>query len=325
MNISRRNLLGLSLAAPLLGQPPKPTPPEDETPTIKVEVDLVNIFCSVRDKSGSYISTLTKDDFQVLEDGKAQELKFFARETNLPLTIGLLVDVSRSQEALIDVEREASLRFFSRVLRQKDMAFVISFGVDSDLLQDYTNSIPLLRKALMGLRLNAGTGGISPMPSPVPVQQRGTVLYEAVFLAADEKLKSEVGRKAMVVITDGNDYGSRIKIEKAIESAQRADAIIYSVLYEDPRYTSPMFGGASGEGPLKKMADETGGRIFRVSRRLTLDEIYDQIQQEMRSQYALGYTPTNSSRDGAFRKLDIRARGKELKVQARKGYYSSKG
>jgi len=325
MNISRRELLGLSLAAPLLAQPPKPAPPEEEAPTIKVEVDLVNLFCSVRNKSGSYISNLTKDDFQVFEDGKPQDLKFFVRETDLPLTIGLLVDVSRSQEALIDIEREASLRFLSRVLRQKDMAFAISFGVDSDLLQDYTNSIPLLRKALMGLRLNAGTSVRSPTPSTIPIPQRGTVLYEAVFLAADEKLKGEVGRKAMVVITDGNDYGSRIKLEKAIEASQRADSIIYSVLYEDPRYTSPFFGGASGEGVLHKMADETGGRIFRVSHKLSLDQIYDEIQQEMRSQYALGYTPTNGVRDGSFRKLEIRPRNKDLKVQARKGYYASKG
>lgn len=326
MMIPRRRFLALPLGLPLLAQqPPKPVPPEDETPTIKIDVDLVNIFCSVREKNGSYVATLVKDDFSLLEDGKAQTLKFFTRETNLPLTIGLLVDVSRSQESLIDVEREASLRFFQKVLREKDMVFAISFGVDSELLQDYTNSIGLLRKALSGLRLNAGTnvGGIN--PGPIPTQPRGTVLYEAIYLAADEKLRSEVGRKAIIVITDGNDYGSRIKIEKAIEAAQRSDAIIYSVLFEDPRYTSSYFGGMSGEGPLRRMSEETGGRVFRVSGKQTLDLIYDQIQDELRSQYALGYTPTNASRDGSFRRIEIKMNRKDLKVQARKGYYAGKG
>jgi|WetSurMetagenome_2_1015567.scaffolds.fasta_scaffold204814_2 VWFA-related protein len=327
MTTSRRDFLALPLAVPLLAQqPPKPAPPEDETPTIKVDVDLVNIFCSVREKNGPYVANLAKDDFTLLEDNKAQTLKFFTRETNLPLTIGLLVDVSRSQENLIDVEREASLRFFQKVIRQKDMVFAISFGVDSELLQDCTNSISLLRKALAGLRLNAGTnvGGII-NPGPIPTQQRGTVLYEAVYLAADEKLRSEVGRKAIIVITDGDDYGSRIKIEKAIEAAQRSDAIIYSVLFEDPRYTSPMYGGVSGEGPMRKMSDETGGRVFRVSGKQTLDQIYDQIQDELRSQYALGYTPTNSARDGSFRRIEIKMSRKDLRVQARKGYYAGKG
>lgn len=327
MMTSRRGFLALPLGLPLLAQqPPKPVPPEDETPTIKVDVDLVNIFCSVREKNGAYIATLAKDDFSLLEDGKAQTVKFFTRETNLPLTIGLLVDVSRSQENLIDVEREASLRFFQKVLREKDMVFAISFGVDSELLQDYTNSIGLLRKALHGLRLNAGSnvGGII-NPGPIPTQPRGTVLYEAVYLAADEKLRQEVGRKAIIVITDGDDYGSRIKIEKAIEAAQRSDAIIYSVLFEDPRYTSSFYGGVSGEGPMRRMSEETGGRVFRVSGKQTLDHIYDQIQDELRSQYALGYTPTNASRDGAFRRIEIKMNRKDLKVQARKGYYAGKG
>jgi VWFA-related protein len=301
-------------------QKPKPA---DEDQVIKVDVDLVNLLFSVRDKKGGYLPDLAKDDFTLLEDGKQQDIKFFARETDLPLTIGLLVDVSKSQERLIDDERQASYRFFERVLKPKDMAFLLSFGVDSELLQDYTNSMTLLRSGLAGLRLNAGA--FSPTGSPIPGQQRGTVLYEAVYLAAQEKLRPEVGRKAMVVITDGDDVGSRIKIEKAIEEAQRSDAIIYSVLYEDPRYTSPMFGGISGEGPMRKMADETGGRLFRVDRHWTLESIYDEIQRELRSQYAFGYTPTNSARDGSFRKIEIRTKNKDLKVQVRKGYYASKG
>ena len=323
------NWMPLLLAASCVAQapPPKPKPVEDDaSQTIKVDVDLVNIFFSVRDKKGAYIANLTQNDVEFLEDGKRQALKYFTRETDLPLTIGLLVDVSRSQEALIEAERAASHRFFSQVLGKKDMAFVISFGADSELLQDYTNSLALLRKGLGGLRLNAGVGGYSPTGSPVPVPGggRGTVLYDTVWLAAEEKLRSEVGRKAMVVITDGNDVGSRIRIEKAIEAAQRSDAIIYTVLFEDPRYTSGYYGGTSGEGPMRKMAEETGGRLFRVDRRNTLESIYATIQQEMRSQYAAAYRPANQERDGSFRRLEVHASNKDYKVQVRRGYYAPK-
>lgn len=327
MSLLRGRWIAATLAFCAMGQAPPPNPPkppsEADEPVIKIDVDLVNVLFSIREKKGAYISTLSKDDFTILEDGKPQEIKFFARETDLPLTIGLLVDVSKSQEALIEDERQASYRFFSRVLRAKDMAFLISFGVDSELLQDLTNSAPLLKQGLSGLRLNAGA--YSPTGSPVPLAQRGTVLYEAIYLAANDRLKNEVGRKAIVVITDGNDVGSRIKMDKAIEEAQRSDVIIYSILYEDPRYTSGYYGGTSGEGPLKKMSEETGGRMFRVDRRYGLEQIYDEIQQELRSQYAIGYTPTNTARDGSFRKVEIRARNKDLKVQTRRGYYASKG
>lgn len=170
------------------------------------------------------------------------------------------MDVSGSQTALIEEERRASYRFFSQVLRKKDMAFIISFGVDTEELQDFTNSLPLLQKGLDSLKSNAGVSGYSPTGTTVPSGNRGTVLYESVWLAAKEKLRSEVGRKALVVITDGNDFGSRIKIEKAIEEAQRSDAIIYVVLFEDPRYTSWAYGGMSGEGPMR---DSIGRRDRR--------------------------------------------------------------
>ncbi len=185
----------------------------------------MNLFFSVRDRKGAYVSTLGKEDFTVYEDGKPQEIRYFSRETDQPLTLGLLVDVSRSQEALIEVERRASARFLERVLREKDMAFLISFGVDAELLQDFTNSPVLLARGLERLRLNAGVSGMSPTGSPVPMPggPRGTVLYDAVWLASREKLRNEVGRKALVVITDGVDVGSRVKLEEAIEEAQRAD------------------------------------------------------------------------------------------------------
>jgi VWFA-related protein len=292
-----------------------------------VDVNLVNLYFSIRDRNGAYVSNVEQSDLEVYENGKLQEIKFFARETDQPLTIGLLVDVSRSQEALIEDERRASYQFFSQVLRPKDMAFLISFGADTELLQDFTNSLPLLQQGLGRLRLNAGVSGtITPPPVPVPGGGRGTVLYEAVWLAAKEKFRSEVGRKAIVLITDGVDVGSRVKIADAIEEAQRSDVIIYSVLYEDPRYTSWVYGGQSGEGPMKRMAEETGGRVFRVDRRMSLSDVYSTIQQELRTQYAVAYTPSNDLRDGSFRRIEIRlkdrARSRGYRVQARKGYYA---
>ena len=316
--------LAAALAAAAYGQKPAPQPPpEEETPVIRVDVELVNLFFSARDRKGGYVRGLEAQDFEVYEDGKRQEIKFFARETDLPLTLGLLVDVSRSQERLIETEKRASERFFEQVLRKKDLAFLISFGPDTDLLQDYTNSPVLLRRGLEQLRVTGGVSGVYTPPTvPVPGGGRGTVLYEAVWLAAKEKLRREVGRKAIILITDGVDVGSRIKIGEAIEEAQRSDAIIYPILFEDPRYTSAMFGGASGEGAMKRMAEETGGRMFRVDRRQTLEQIYDQIAEEMRTQYVLGYTPANGAKDGTFRKVEIRPKDKNVRIQARKGYYA---
>lgn len=313
------------LSTVMAAQPPQPAP-EASDQVIRMDVTMVNLLFSVREKKGAYVSNLEAADLEFYEDGKKQEVKHFSRETNLPLTIGLLVDVSRSQESLIEEERRASMKFFSQVLGAKDMAFIISFGADSELLQDYTNALPLLQKGLGELRLNAGVSGMSPTGTTVPSPGggRGTVLYEAVWLAAKEKLRSEVGRKALVVITDGVDVGSRMKIEKAIEEAQRSDTIIYAVLFEDPRYTSWQYGGVSGEGAMKRMAEETGGRVFRVDRRTTLDDIYAMIQQEMRSQYAAAYTSTNTASDGGYRRIEVKTKRPGLVVQARKGYYAGK-
>lgn len=290
-----------------------------EDTVIKVEVNLVNVLFSVRNKGGGLVGNLSQEEFQVFEDGRQQKVKSFTRETNLPLTIGLLVDVSKSQERLIEDERMAAGQFFERVLQAKDMAFLISFGAEAELLQDSTNSSRLLRKALGGLRLSVPLEGLHPGPVPTASRLAGTILYDAVSLAAVEKLRGEVGRKAIVIITDGVDQGSRYNINRAIEDAHKADAIIYSIYYADPRYR--MFGG-SGEPQLKKMADETGGRLFHVDRSHTLDDCFRQIQEEMRSQYAVSYTPDNPKRDGTFRKIEIRTAQKDLRVQTRKGYFA---
>lgn len=327
--IGMRFLLVPVLAAAVWAQPPASNdskPPADDQPaSISVDVNLVNVLVSVRNKKGALISNLEKDDFSILEDGKTQAIKYFTRETDLPLTIGLLVDVSGSQRNLIGIERSAATQFFSKVLRKKDEAFLISFGEESELLQDYTNSVRLLEDGLNQLRVSSGVGGLQPGPVPTAGQPRGTVLYDAVYLAATEKLRSEVGRKVIVLITDGVDQGSRLTRDQAIEAAQKSDAVIYSIYYVDPSaYGAFGFGGGGGEPELQRMSDATGGRVFRVDRRHTLDDAFQELQEEMRSQYAIAYVPTNDARDGSYRHLEVRVDAKDLRIQARKGYYAIK-
>jgi VWFA-related protein len=304
---------------------------QDQPLTITVATDVVNVLVSVRDKRGGLVGNLEKSDFTVLEDGKPQTIKYFSRETDLPLTIGLLVDVSGSQRNLIGIERDAASQFFSQVLRKKDMAFLISFGEECELLQDYTNSSRLLNEGLNQLKGNSGGGvsGIHPGPVPTISPPRGTVLYDAVYLAAAEKLKSEVGRKVIVIITDGVDMGSRLSLNQAVEAAQKSDAVIYSIEYSDPSaYGGGGFGislgGGAGTGTLRKLSEETGGHVYKVDRRNTLAQVFKELQDEMRSQYAIGYTPVNDKRSGEYRKLDIKLANKDLKAQARKGYYAVK-
>lgn len=325
-----RPLVSCLLVLPLLiwGQQPPPPPANEpgQEPTIKVDVDLVNVLCTVRTKNGGLVGSLNKEDFVVREDGKEQQIRYFTRETNLPLTLGMLIDVSPSQGALIEVERRAAAAFFPAVVQKQDQAFVISFGREAELLQDLTNSHTLLQRSLNGLQVNADVGGLHPGPVPTISHPKGTVLFDAVYLAANDMLKKEVGRKALVLITDGEDSGSTYKIHDAIAAAQRADAIVYGIYYVDRvfyRNNGSYFGVSDGD--LKRMSEETGGRVFRVDRNHSLSEIFREIQQEMRSQYSLTYAPTNQTKDGGFRRLEIRTNNKDQKVQARKGYYASGG
>src|SRR6202167_3737695 len=315
--IAAFGLSGL-LAALLLAQ--------DDPTTLKVEVNLVNLLFNVRDKKGGLVGSLNKDDFKVFEDGKEQEVKFFNRETDLPITVGLLIDVSASQGNLIEIEKNAAYQFFGSVLRKQDLAFLISFGEDSELLQDYTNSPKLLRAGLDGLQVSSGVGGFGPGPVPTISQPRGTVLYDAVYVASADQLKGQVGRKVLVLITDGEDEGSKYKISQAIEAAQKADAIIYGFYYVDRAFYvghGMVFGGSS-DSALRQMSEDTGGHVFHVDRKMKLKDAFTELQAEMRSQYSIGYTPTNPTKDGTFRKVEIRTTNKDWKIQARKGYYAVK-
>jgi len=292
--------------------------------TLKVNVNVVNLFFNVKDKHGALIPNLNKEDFEVMEDGKPQTIKYFVRESDQPLTIGLLIDTSGSQMRVLDMEQEVGALFLQQVLRSKDLAFLISFDVNVDLIRDFTNDPTDLKMAMRKLKINAGYGG-GGLPGlgggPIPQgNPRGTLLYDAVFLAADEKLKQETGRKAMILFTDGEDQGSQLKIRDAIEAAQRSDVICYVLEISD----SGQYSGW-GMGEMKKLAEQTGGRVIDVgNKHKKLREALEQISNELRTQYNVGYTPTNPARDGAYRKVEIHTRDKELKIQARKGYYAPK-
>jgi VWFA-related protein len=321
-----RTLFLLALGGVLCAQTPPTEQPTTGEPTISVSVDIVNVLASVRDRHGALVPNLEKKDFTVYEDGKQQEIKYFSRDTDLPLTIGLLIDVSASQRNLLDIERTAASQFFANVLRKKDEAFLISFGEESELLQDFTNSPRLLTDGMKDLHVSSGVGGLGPGPVPTSGDPRGTVLYDAVYLASNDKLRTEVGRKVIVVITDGVDEGSKLNIDAAVEAAQKADAAIYSIEYSDPSaYGGFGFGfGGGGDSALHKLSDSTGGHVYRVDRKHPLNDVFKELQEEMRSQYSIGYTPLNDAKDGTYRRLEIKVADKNMKVQARKGYYAIK-
>jgi VWFA-related protein len=298
---------------------------QDQLPTFTSNVNVVNLFFNVKDKKGALIPNLKKDDFQVMEDGKPQTIKYFSAESDQPLTLGILIDTSVSQERVLPMEKEVGAAFLRDVLRPKDMAFVISFDVNVDLLHDYTNEATTLRHAMDDAKINSGGGvsgpaGLGGGPFPTSQTPKGTLLYDAVYLAANEKLSKEVGRKAMILLTDGEDQGSQLRMKDAIESAQKADAIVYVLLIADRGFYGGMYGG---DHEMRKMTEETGGRVIEVGNKFEkLKEGFDQIANELRSQYSIGYTPTNSARDGSFRKVEIKPAQKDLRIQARKGYYA---
>lgn len=292
--------------------------------TLKVRVNVVQLFFNVKDKKGALIPDQKKEDFEIYEDGKPQTIKYFTAESNLPLTLGIMIDSSGSQTRVLEMEKEVGGSFLSSILRDKDEAFVISFDVNVDLLQDFTNDVHLLKTALNKAKINTGGGGGSlpglgggPIPTSTP---RGTLLYDAVYLAAHDELAHEVGRKAMILLTDGEDEGSQLHIRDAIEAAQKADTICYVLLIADRGFYG--FGGYSGDSEMKKMAGETGGRVIEVGNKMDkLRDAFDQIAKELRSQYNIGYTPTNNQLDGTFRKIEIRSK-QGYKIQSRNGYYA---
>ena len=297
--------------------------------TLKVNVEVVQLFFNVKDKHGALIPNLTKDNFDLFEDGQHQTIKYFKAESDLPLTLGILIDTSGSQMNVLDMEKEVGGSFLERTLRAKDEAFVISFDIDINLMQDFTTSVSRLKHALNEAKINNGgvscSGGPIGPQGPIPCSStgpRGTALYDAVYLASHDEFSHEVGRKAMILLTDGEDQGSRLKIKDAIEAAQKADAICYVLLIADRGFYG--FGGYHGDFEMKKLTQETGGRVIEVGNKIEkLRQAFDQISQELRSQYNVGYVPTNTARDGSFRKVEIKPKQGDYKIQARSGYYAT--
>jgi VWFA-related protein len=293
--------------------------------TLKVNVNVVQLFFNVKEKKGGLIPNLPKDDFQLLEDGKPQTIKYFSADSNLPLTLGILIDSSMSQERVLPMEQEVGGAFLTQILREKDMAFVIDFNVGVSLLQDFTSNVRRLKNALNSVKVNNGgqVGGVPGMgggPVPTMGQPKGTLLYDAVYLASHDQMGQQVDRKAMILLTDGQDQGSQYKIKDAIEAAQKADTIIYVLLCADRGFYG--FGGYGGDSEMKKMTAETGGRVIEVGNKPEkLKAAFDQISQELRSQYYIGYVPTNPIKDGGFRKVEIKSK-EPYKIQARSGYYA---
>ena len=333
-------------------------------PKIAIDVKTVNVPVTVRDKHGKIISTLAKDDFQIDEDGKPQTVNYFAREKDLPLRLGLLVDTSLSQRRVLEQERTASYSFLDHMLREKDLAFVIHFDHEVELLEDFTGARPKLQAALQSLETpqyqqvsnNGGQGGGQSGGQGGPGGgmgggrrgggggrrfSGGTLLYDAVYLAGDELMNKQRGRKAVIILSDGVHQGSHEGITSAIETSQRADTVVYSILFKDDEayrgrgasvsmgpYGIGRRGGRypqerrpDGKKVLEQMSRDTGGRMFEVSKKEPVDKIYAQIEEELRNQYTLGYTLAKDTGSG-YHKIHVTTKQKDLVVQARDGYYS---
>jgi VWFA-related protein len=371
-----------TLAARTQQQPqsPQPTPPpqapaaqpsqnpQQEIPKanskIAVQVKTVSVLATVRDKHGKIVSNLSKDDFVLDEDGRPQTINYFVRETDLALRLGLLVDTSLSQRKVLDQERTASYSFLDHLLREdKDLAFVIHFDKDVELLQDFTPSRPKLQAALQRLQTpqfddrggsssgsggggyggSGGGGGGGGYGGHGHQHGGGTHLYDAIYLASDELMSKQQGRKALIILSDGVDHGSKETLNEAIESAQRADTVIYSILFKDEDNSSypggmmgrggPYGGGHHGgrypqeERPdgkkiLEQISKATGGQLYQVSKKETVDKIYAEIEEELRNQYSIGYTPDKDTGAG-YHKILLTTKNKDLAVQARDGYYTN--
>src|SRR6201987_61909 len=333
-------------------QPQQQTPPQSQS-KISTEVKLVTVYAAVRDKHGKIIPNLNQSDFALQEDARPQTIKYFARESDLPLTLGLLVDTSLSQRRVLDQEKSASYSFFDHILREdKDKAFLIHFDREVELLQDLTASREKLRAGLEQLdtpsfsNTSAGVGGGSGRGHSHG--GGGTLLYDSIYLASNELMKKQHGRKALIILTDGIDHGSKEALNTALASAQRADTAVYSILFADEdAYGTGGRGGYGGHGGypgggmgrggpgrypqqdhpdgkkvLERISKETGGQVFEVKKKLPIEQIYAQIEEELRNQYSLAYTPDHPGDDSTYHLIHVTVSQKDLIVQAREGYYS---
>src|SRR6201988_348930 len=324
-------------------------PPQSQS-KISTEVKLVTVYAAVRDKHGKIIPNLNQSDFALQEDARPQTIKYFARESELPLTLGLLVDTSLSQRRVLDQEKSASYSFFDHILREdKDKAFLIHFDREVELLRDLTASREKLRSGLEELNTpsfsNASAGGGGGSGRGHSHGGGGTLLYDSIYLASNELMKKQHGRKALIILTDGIDHGSKESLNTAIASAQRADTAVYSILFADEdAYGNGGRGGYGGHGGyggggmgrggggrypqqehpdgkkiLERISKETGGQLFEVKKKLSIEQIYAQIEEELRNQYSLAYTPDHPGDDSTYHLIHVTVNQKDLIVQAREG------
>ena len=312
---SRRQLL-LSGAALLAGRFARPQEQADGGAVFSTGIKVVDVLATVRGKNGALVTDLTKDDFQIKENNRPQTLKYFSRETDLPLTLGIMVDTSLSQTKVLDAELGASFRFLDEVIREdKDSVFVMQFDLAVLLRQELTSSRKKLETALQNVD--------APNRQDLELQRGGgTLLYDAVIKGA-EIMKGQRNRKAMILLTDGVDTGSEAPLQAAIDAAQRADTLIYSILFSDEGYYG-IFGGGDGQKVLQHLSKETGGSYFEVSKKLGIEQIYGIIQDELRSQYSLGFVSDVPVRVSEFRKLQLTVKQKGLVVDSRDKYWAQR-
>jgi VWFA-related protein len=274
--------------------------------TLRVGVDLVDVLFSVTDRNGRFISGLGPEDFRVEEDGEPQEINYFTRENQLPLTLALLVDTSPSVDPVFEEEKRTAIAFLRTTLRPEDLALVIGFDRSVTLFQDFTDNADLLGRAIRSLEVGSGTS-----------------VYDAIMLASKERLAEEAGRKAIIMISDGEDTTSSVTLAEALVAAHQADAVIYSISNVPPRRGG--FGGGGGSvdmRTLERLSGETGGAVYRLENDSRFEDIFSRIAEELRSQYSLGYFSTNAARDGEYREIRITPVDRDYRVRARQGYYA---
>lgn len=323
LNLMRNIICSICIllsAASLAGAQEAQEPASPGT-TLKITSAVVNVYAVVRGKNGRLIPDLTKDDFQLEEDQQPQVIKYFSKATDTPLTMGLLVDTSPSQGQVLGVEQREAEAFLEEVLRPKDLTYILHFDVDVELLQDFTADQHLLDKAIEEAQINGG-GIRTPGTFPTGDSGGATHLYDAIYLSANELLRDQVGRKVVILLTDGEDQGSRVKLERALEAAQKSDVIIYAIDISDEAFYRHAGFGYNGESVLRRLAEETGGRVIQVKNENETSIAFQHIANELRTQYLLGYTPTNTKLDGTYRKITVKVPNKDAKVSARRGYYA---
>jgi VWFA-related protein len=302
---------------PAEASPPQEEPPQTQTP-IQIQTAVVNVFATVRDKHNAIVGDLTRDDFKVYEDGVQQKVAYFSKEVNMPISLAIMMDTSGSMYYMLNAEKDAGSRFVREVMHHKDEAIVMTFDTDVNLLADFTEDPNVLARAIHRAEINVDASGIGGTGGTIPQRSGGgTNLYDAVYLAVHDELGPEVGRKAVVIMSDCEDNGSKMSERDAIEAVQRGDAVAHIILISDPRATEGYGGGVAAS-----LAQETGGRVISVHNENSLEKAFDVISEELRSQYVMGYYPSNPNRDGTFRKIKVEVTRPDTKVLARRGYYA---